>query len=440
MHTEGGGWKLQEQDGRPLANPWPNLPFSIQSPIEDKPDLTVSKATSKIIRTSRVCKKQVPVMMNQDAISRAPAVTPGASIRHGVPKPTNEIPPSNNFSPVQSSLGSLYSFLQTRGKRLKREKPGETSPYFGNAAVEPVPEATQVTGAAGGSIPEMITEESHLEYDSLIPNILPRGPPSTTALVLILSASLLQSDRHLIRSLETHSPAPRLIFRDYKIKNPQATRSAGTEEEADISVSPQTGIILTTSQATTQAYLPGHRGVFRSPLQERIARISQRYEQIYVLVRLPTLTIGTIPATDARTMSSILSLYVFCASLAPVCTVIPLLVPADETELTVWICSISGHHGPFPKEDVDVASSSYLDEETRWEVFLRHAGLNAFAAQSVLAVLKSLGGGQGDDGAGVAGLSLFIEMNPAERRALFTEVVGERLLARVEKVLQQNWQ
>jgi hypothetical protein len=345
---------------------------------------------------------------------------------------------------VQPSLGTLESFLQTRGRDPKRRKLDEKSPYFGNATPSLGQEANEVTGsiAVGGNNTEMTTDESQLRSDVWTANILPRCLAPTTSFLLILSASLLQTDRHLIRSLETYSPAPRLIFRDYNIKSPRTNGSAVTDEEADVTVSPQTGIILTTSQETTQVHLPGHsddvRKTFKSPLQERIARISERYENIYVLVRVPSIAGAKIPAIDAGTMSSILSLHVFCVSLAR--NVTPLLIPGSENVLMAWICSIASHHGICSGKDEDVAWSSYLDEETQWEIFLRHAGLNAFAAQCVLGALKTVGDRKGGDGVTLPGLSLFIEMDPAERRALFSGLVGERLLNRAEKILEQQWQ
>lgn len=83
-----------------------------------------------------------------------------------------------------------------------------------------------------------------------------------------------------------------------------------------------------------------------------------------------------------------------------------------------------------------------LPVETYWEVFLRRAGMNAFAAQVVLGKLKvpdgqvAVGGARGE----VYGLPLFVMM-PRERRiVLFEEVLGGRkVLDRVSEVMDEPW-
>jgi hypothetical protein len=122
--------------------------------------------------------------------------------------------------------------------------------------------------------------------------------------------------------------------------------------------------------------------------------------------------------------------------------VIPLLVPASKTEFTDWICSIARKHATETGTDTaaqesDIAWASYLDEETQWEVFLRHAGFNPFAAQTVLVIAKMA---SQSSGMSVQGLSLFVEVDSAKRRTLFASVVGQRVLARVERVVEQDWQ
>lgn len=437
------------------------------------------------------------------------------------------------FSSAMSTLGTLSTFMETRGRETKRRKI-ESSPYFDKPPSDSV--ATE-SSTIQGQVHETHDNEKiptdpdpDPDYNYLTPLVPQNEHQFKTPLLLIVSAVLLQSDRHLVRRLENLSPAPKLIFRDYTSFSNRGVRSKEiiTEEEeheADIIVSPQTGIILTTSQETTQVYLPGHKKKasssskadnstsFDSPLRERIARVAMRYELIYVLIRLPVLETRKGPATgvdrtspdsksqsrpepiatDPKTLSSIRSLTAFCALLGQFSTVIPLLVPASEAELVDWICSIAQKHtlstaGVFPpaeesssgvississdhSKEESLPSSfsrfSYLDEETQWELFLRRAGFNPFAAQTVLGIVKTIyqrdnkqDTGPTDSsifpdiptttnastvresmpGQAPAGLSLFIELYPSEREHLFGKIVGERVLRRVERCIVQDWQ
>jgi hypothetical protein len=83
-----------------------------------------------------------------------------------------------------------------------------------------------------------------------------------------------------------------------------------------------------------------------------------------------------------------------------------------------------------------------LPVETSWEVFLRRAGMNVFAAQVVLGSLKvpesevAIGG----EGGQVFGLPLFVMMSRGKRIGLFEEVFGgRRVLERVSDVIDEPW-
>ena len=82
-----------------------------------------------------------------------------------------------------------------------------------------------------------------------------------------------------------------------------------------------------------------------------------------------------------------------------------------------------------------------IADETFWELFLRRAGLNAFAAQAVIGELKAPDGV--DPGipskAGLFGLTSFVEMGREERLARFGATCGHRVLARVSAVVDARW-
>ncbi len=83
-----------------------------------------------------------------------------------------------------------------------------------------------------------------------------------------------------------------------------------------------------------------------------------------------------------------------------------------------------------------------LPEETYWELFLRRAGLNTFAAQSIIAELKAPDGvdAGGPSKAGLFGLTAFVEMGREERVARFEQLCGRRVLERVSGALDPVWE
>ena len=84
-----------------------------------------------------------------------------------------------------------------------------------------------------------------------------------------------------------------------------------------------------------------------------------------------------------------------------------------------------------------------LQDETLWEVFLRRAGLNAFAAQAILARLKAPDQNEVDTVDAQEtnfGLTAFIKMSVEERYTQFETLLGgRRLLRRVSQVLDATW-
>jgi hypothetical protein len=407
---------------------------------------------------------------------------------------------SSEFS-ISSSLGSLSSYMETRCKASKRQKTHKSN-YF----TTPTPKS---------DLPEKnIVEETidALDRDEVPCNIMDTGaccpslscgfPPLSDCPIFIISTTLLKADVQIIRDLESLTPMPTLIFRDYGTipnREPLVSQDLPTSSlsqslkplmEADIIVSPSTGIIITTSQEISQLRLPGHKPAhlpqcgfpkFDSPLRERIALLANRYEQLYILIRFPwtcsndSVEKSKIAATDPKTLLSIQSLTAFCSSLSEYATVALVMQSSCHHDTTKWILSITNKQAVrfreqqlIPSQNDDNTSVlvntdtqdmgyrfSFLHEETQWELFLRQAGFNPFAAQAVLGILKSetekpitdalvcLEDSQGDgpnNRAFPSGLSLFMELRSQERYKMFANVIGPRVLRRVESVIDKDWQ
>ncbi|OKL57565.1 hypothetical protein UA08_07252 [Talaromyces atroroseus] len=347
------------------------------------------------------------------------------------PKRTTPLSQPTGFPvPLPGSLGTLSAFMQTRRQRNKRRKLGSESQYFSSLSED----SNGLPGTDESSIfkkpdqpvklssPPLHTHETQNLYS--YPGSM---KPTATPLTLILSTHLLRTESALVRSFEstTSSQSTRLIFRDFTYPYPPKggiSNQSHVIEEADLLVSPTTGIILSSSHETTQKYLPeqGTPGI-ESPLKARIVRVVPRYEMLYVLIRSPT-------KLCINTLSSIRELTAFCMSLGRLCTVRVLITSPDH--VFEWIMSIAAKH--FISHEVEGISSLCPDEQTQWEVFLRKAGLNSFAAQVVLSTLKT--------GHESNGLSRFVEMPSTMRRDMFEKILGDRVLKRVDQTLEMDWQ
>lgn len=432
---------------------------------------------------------------------------------------TSQRQPSNKDSALSSpftALGSLSSFMETRGKPIKREA-NATIPYFqdnGNRSNDsrineqmPKPDITTET--------PIEPENQNYEQVNLAPTIpshhIPQCPPRDTQEppLLFLSTSLLKTHRGLVRILESmnHPSPPTLIYRDYDYNKEPPRTSTSTinkssmhdelQHEADIIISPSTGILLTTSQATTQLYLPGHKPShpqldkikgfnINSPLRERIILLAPRYEQLYIFIchaggptkkQLQPQAQGsgkaTGPTADKRTLASITSLMAFCSSASKYSTLTPLLItPSASETVAEWILSLASKHSFELPQSISMKmerstigftpinpnkngtkktrlNPACMETETQWELFLRRAGLNPFAAQVLLAVMREEGDGPVDEnappsdhagGMKVSALSRFIEMSTEHRRRLLADLVGDRVLKRIDDVVDNDWQ
>ncbi|KAL4943744.1 hypothetical protein BDV06DRAFT_220908 [Aspergillus oleicola] len=406
-------------------------------------------------------------------------------------------------------LGSLSSFLETRGRAPNRHNSKE-SPYFARKDAK-VPEQPHIsTEPRINHQPKPDVPASKPANTPSLPLIqAPRAPTNHESLVLFTSTALLKTHPKVMQCLEGSEHPPKLIFRDYDENLPkrQARPSPKGQqmynqalpvplpEEADMILSPKTGLILTTSQATMQLYLPGHKpsiqlsdlsGNFQipmvksitSPLREIIFRLASRYEQLYILIthnadntKRPkprtASTSLTLPANKSL-LTSLTSLNAFCTSLSNsnshsaaylgYASITPLLMPSTPDSITSWILALAHRHTcPIPSPRPLSQRNAFTPinpkpqlvgllgdgEESIWEVFLRRAGLNPFAARVVLGVLgrddetryeQSMGHSR------ASCLSRFVEMSVVERRGLFGGILGERCLRRVESLIERDWQ
>ncbi|KAF2129603.1 hypothetical protein P153DRAFT_403383 [Dothidotthia symphoricarpi CBS 119687] len=259
----------------------------------------------------------------------------------------------------------------------------------------------------------------------------------------IVSSKLLQR-RNLTKQVEHFYPAVEIVYRDYNLRHSAA-------QEADIILSPSTGLIFTTMQQVKQRALPGQPD--RSHIKERMSSLQLRYERLLVMVsqglshEMEKL-VSNRP-DDPRDKEVLSAFEQFSAKLEG--EVLVRYVPGGEQALARCIVVEMARYG-LPHGSKDIADIKPLAAETNWEVFLRRAGLNPFAAQVILASLKqpfelqipstegsSSSFGQNET-VSVFGLSAFLVMGGEERVRFFQALMGgSRVLGRVGRVLDQEW-
>ncbi|KAI7532150.1 hypothetical protein KC331_g13736 [Hortaea werneckii] len=258
-----------------------------------------------------------------------------------------------------------------------------------------------------------------------IPN--PTVVDGVRSMQVIVTAQLL-ANRNLVRTLNNMLPGLEMVERCLL---PQAEDS-----EADISISPKGGLLITTLQKLKQRPLPGQKDFFS--IRDRITAVSRRYEKLLVLVSEGR-PAQTLDQRDAEAITGLLS---FAA--AHIDTEVEIkYVSGELTAMCKWIAAIIS-------SDDDAQDMKLLAEETTWERFLRVAGLNAFAAQVISAELQKLGAeGQRDNSSTLAGfgfractsgLSAFVSMSVEERVQLFGPLLrGDCVLRRASEVVDGMW-
>lgn len=285
------------------------------------------------------------------------------------------------------------------------------------------------------------SSESAMQTPSITmpPFPLPQFTVPSTPHPFVVSTSFLHN-RKLARRVQQLHPAAEFIERDFTLHGSAATRRTGLKtqpydtiaDEADIILSPSTGLILTTLPKIKQRSLPGQTA--RSAVRETIIRAAPRYERLLVLISGVAVGNGGFLAEETSAeltegdCEALVDFMGFCSSTQQ--DTQTLFVPAGDEQLAHWVVAMMVKHGVTEPE------LKLLQDETLWELFLRRAGMNAFAAQAILSELRASPSDPDSD----FGLTAFVKMEPPERLARFEGLLGGRgLLTRVSKTLDARW-
>ncbi|KAL3418475.1 hypothetical protein PVAG01_10191 [Phlyctema vagabunda] len=328
-----------------------------------------------------------------------------------------------------SAENEMDNFLALRGS--KRQKLSDSS-YFASAKASTQTQPATIAPQSSTQVAEGVrigTPAINLPSPILNPPAYP---------VSIIVASTLLKQRSLIRQIESLFPSLSLTERDFSRHNTaiwepgRVSRSpiiSPLASEADLAISASTGIILTTLAKVRQKPLPGQKG--RSALRERVEVVNMRYEKLTVLVSEGADRAQEL--ADADTMA--LSEFIAFASALPGSARVH-YVAGGEVEIGKWLTYHIIQHAPASERGAK--EITLLEDETHWELFLRRAGLNAFAAQLILGQLK---GPEGEaPNPELSGLLAFVKMGNQARIEMFAGLCGgAKVLSRVGRLIDARW-
>ncbi|KAF2483174.1 hypothetical protein BDY17DRAFT_345794 [Neohortaea acidophila] len=319
-------------------------------------------------------------------------------------------------------LTGLSSFMQLQGQR---------SSNTSNVSALPTPAPRPCAPLA------VMVETQHDEPPAdqtkrrqfAMPDIESLGATS-----IVVSVKFLQ-DRHVARAVQDRLPMVDFVERtNLGPAGDSRVMKYVQDEEADITISPSVGVVLTTVQKLKQRSLPG-QGNFWG-VRERISAVAPRYEQVIVLVSdsrhngdgFDKQMAAQLDEKDAEALAE---LTMFGHQLGSDIEVY--YIAGGDDALSTWIAAAISRHA---------TRGVSLQDESSSERFLRVAGLNASAAQAILSEMRVLGSTWRGPGEEVVsdGLAAFVHMSSAERIERFGQLMGgERVLRRVSRCIDGGW-
>ncbi|KAK7738840.1 hypothetical protein SLS63_002177 [Diaporthe eres] len=263
----------------------------------------------------------------------------------------------------------------------------------------------------------------------------PHFKPMSAPLTIFIS---LRVPRHLIRALERLLPGLTLMERDYNKHNTSVWSPGSVSRtevvpplafDADLTLSPSTGVVTTSMIMVRQKPRPQSA---KTGLQDRIEKISLRYDRLIILVGGgggPDDTLREIGSSDAAALTDFQG---FASGLQ--CNTLVHYIGGGDDTLSRWVASLVCRHG---QSDPNI-QNGLLEVETLWELWLRRAGFNVYAAQVVAGQLK-VPKTDIETKRGHHGLAAFVTMTRNERMRRFGPMVGPRVLERVSQAVDELW-
>ena len=338
--------------------------------------------------------------------------------RKAVDDSSNILPPSEDASATSALLAGFMDLRATKRPRMCPVQVSETTTLESRLAKVPFPTTNHqppLLLAPGSSLVPAPTPGTSLPKD--------KGP-------CIIALTL---DRSIVRTLEESWPADMILDRDYSQHDTSASLSGtATSElvvppftiEADISLAPSKGVVLTTLLKVKQKALPGSK--VQTALRQRVQKLSRKYEALVILISESNSASEFVGSLSSSDMAAYADFVRFTASLED--EVEAFLVPGANKTLARWILSLMCHHSAQSS-----ALARFISAETStWEVFLRRAGMNVVAAQILSKTLF--------EQFGSVGLAQFLVMPTHMKCTKYGQLLGgQKVLLRCCEALDRKW-
>ncbi|KAI9723955.1 MAG: hypothetical protein M1812_000673 [Candelaria pacifica] len=346
-----------------------------------------------------------------------------------------------------SAFSHLDNFTDVRSGLSKQEKLTE-SPHFPSKAPEPT--AKPATPAEESPRPAATEAYKPLKEPDRPPLPVPETHSPSMRHPFIISSTLLKQ-KTLTRRIRTLYPKAELIERDWTAHIPSPPQSTSKpiktvapevlHDEADLLLSPSTGLILTTLQKLKQRPLPGQKQ--RSAIRDRIIRVAPRYERLVVFVSESRIVGGN--GTAGMTGDDCEAVVEFMGFVAGLNDEVEVkYIAGGEEEFASWIVEYMIRYGGSEGELKLIQDETLVRIIFRpfaWELFLRRAGMNAFAAQVVLSELKApdenQGKSEGQSEQADFGLTKFVKMGVSKRVRMFERLLGGKKVLLKESVREE---
>lgn len=257
-----------------------------------------------------------------------------------------------------SATTALHKFMETRGKPVEsacRPDPSKNclqpkTPTLAVRSTQPSYQTAFQTQQAKTQPREVdeLQKQTCKEMRSVIPSNL--APCS-----FVISSTFLQH-RRLLKEIERLYPAAEMVYRDYTLPHSPA-------KEAEIILSPSTGLVFTTLQKVKQRALPGQPD--RSQVRELVLDLQVRYERLVVVVSeglsREMEELGSSRPDDARDRDALKDLEAFATQVEG--NVLVRYVHGGEKALANLIVVEMAKYG-LPYGSVDIGDIKPVAQET----------------------------------------------------------------------------
>jgi hypothetical protein len=366
----------------------------------------------------------------------------------------------------------LAHFMQLRGKAPRISKLGGEELAVSTVLPSALPAPKSNLAPAAVMVAQMDNRQEQAPGPAPISIPIPEINRLSThhKIPIAVSSAFMAGNLRLMRLLQTALPNIDICERDPALTLLQ--NNSSRTEEADLTISPSTGVILTTLQKLKQKPLPGQQPSLTGSLRARIASTAPRYERLIILVKetssntsqpenptapaVSTTLTNPLDNLDCTALSDLTAWTVTALSPGPEIQI--LYIPGGDFEAANWLAAAVSHnyHQGGLGAAIDTAVGAdhnfhddddefcLMRDETMWERWLRAAGLNAFAAQVVLRGLRMknlcpAGSAEGSVSPRF-GLQAFVAMSLEEWVETFGGLLGcERVLRSVSAGLNGGW-